>query len=96
VRGSGPSHWNRYGLDLAVAHQWGLYVSTSRGKGSTGFEELALCSEPEVFLVRADGTLYGASVQTMAFARPLFKDMLDAIDFVIKLIIRLARPGRNW
>lgn len=73
-----------YGLDLDVARQWGLYVSTSRGKTSTGFEEPAKFSEPGVFLVRPDGTLYWASVQTMPFARPHFKDMLGAIDFVIK------------
>lgn len=73
-----------YGLDLDVARQWGLYVSTSRGKTSTGFEEPAKFSEPGVFLVRPDGTLYWASVQTMPFARPHFKDMLGAIDFVVK------------
>jgi len=73
-----------YGLNLDVARQWGLYISTSRGKTSTGFEEPAKFSEPGVFLVRADGTLYWASVQTMPFARPHFKDMLGAIDFVIK------------
>jgi len=74
-----------YGLDLDVARQWDLYVSTGRGKTSSGFEEPAKFSEPGVFLVRADGTLYWASVQTMPFARPHFKDMLGAIDFVIKV-----------
>jgi hypothetical protein len=43
-----------------------------------------LFSEPGVFLVRTDGTLYWASVQTMPFARPHFNEMLTAIDFVLK------------
>ena len=71
-----------YGLDLAVARAWGLYISTSRGMTSTGIEEPALFSEPGLFLVRPDRTLYFASVQTMPFARPHFTDILAAIDFV--------------
>jgi peroxiredoxin len=73
-----------YGLDLEVAQQWGLYISSSRGKTSLGIEEPAMFSEPGVFLVRTDGTLYWASVQTMPFARPHFKDVLAGLDFVIK------------
>ena len=72
-----------YGLGLRSARQWGLYVSTSRGKTSIGIEEPALFSEPGVFLVRPDGTLYYGSVQTMPFARPPFQDLLSAIDFAI-------------
>jgi peroxiredoxin len=72
-----------YGLDLAVARQWGLYVSTGRGTTSAGVEEPALFSEPGLFLVRPDRTLYFASVQTMPFARPHFTDILSALDFVI-------------
>jgi peroxiredoxin len=71
-----------YGLDLAVARAWGLYISTSRGMTSAGVEEPALFSEPGLFLVRPDRTLYFASVQTMPFARPHFTDILSAIDFV--------------
>ncbi len=59
-------------------------ISSSRGKTSVGVEEPALFSEPGVFLVRPDGTLYWASVQTMPFARPHFKEVLSALDFVIK------------
>src|SRR5262245_12664334 len=71
-----------YGLDLAVACAWGLYISTSRGMTSTGVEEPPLFSEPGLFLVRPDRTLYLASVQTMPFARPHFTDILAAVDFV--------------
>ena len=72
-----------YGLDLRVARAWGLYISTSRGMTSTGVEEPPLFSEPGLFLVRPDRTLYFASVQTMPFARPHFADILGALDFVI-------------
>jgi peroxiredoxin len=72
-----------YGLPLKVAREWGLFISAGRGKTSIGIEEPALFSEPGLFLVRPDGTLYFASVQTMPFARPHFSDILAALDFVI-------------
>lgn len=72
-----------YGLGLAQAREWGLYISSSRGKTSIGIEEPALFSEPGVFLVRPDGTLYYAAVQTMPFARPHFDELLAALDFAL-------------
>ena len=72
-----------HGLNLRSARQWGLYISTSRGKTSVGIEEPALFSEPGVFLVRPDGSLYYGAVQTMPFARPQFQDLLGAIDFAV-------------
>ena len=72
-----------YELSLKTARQWGLYISTSRGKTSIGIDEPALFSEPGVFVVRTDGTLYYGAVQTMPFARPQFQDLLGAIDFAI-------------
>ena len=72
-----------YGLPLGVARQWGLYLSASRGKTSIGIEEPALFSEPGVFIVRPDGTLYYGAVQTMPFARPGFADLVAAIDFAV-------------
>jgi peroxiredoxin len=73
-----------YGLSLAAARGWGLYVSSGQGKTSAGVDEPALFSEPAIYLVRPDGTLYFGSVQTMPFARPHFSDILMAIDFVVK------------
>ena len=72
-----------YDIALAVARGWGLYVSTSRGATSIGIEEPALFSEPGVFLVRPDGTLYYGAVQTMPFARPHFDELLPALDFAL-------------
>lgn len=73
-----------YELSLSTARAWGLFLSTSRGKTSIGIEEPDLFSEPGVFLVRPDGTLYWSSVQSMPFARPNFGELVQALDFVIK------------
>lgn len=73
-----------YGLALADARKWGLYISSSRGKTSIGIEEPALFSEPGVFLVRPDRTIYYLSVQSMPFVRPNFAEMVQALDFIIK------------
>jgi peroxiredoxin len=72
-----------YDLPLTTAREWGLYISTSRGQTSVGIEEPALFSEPGVFIVRPDGTLYYGAVQTMPFARPHFDELLAAIDFAL-------------
>ena len=72
-----------YGLSLAVAKQWGLYISEGIGKTSTGVEEPRRFAEPGVFLVKPDHTLFYGAVQTMPFARPSFADLLGAIDFAI-------------
>jgi peroxiredoxin len=72
-----------YGLSLASAREWGLYISTSRGTTSVGIEEPALFGEPGVFIVRPDGTLYYGAVQTMPFARPHFDELLGALDFAL-------------
>ncbi len=72
-----------HSLPLPQAREWGLYLSTSRGTTSIGIEEPALFSEPVVFIVRPDGTLYYGAVQTMPFARPHFDELLAAIDFAL-------------
>ena len=72
-----------YGLSLSKAREWGLYISTSRGKTSIGIEEPALFSEPGLFLVSPGQTLYYASVQTMPFVRPHFSELVGALDFAI-------------
>jgi peroxiredoxin len=76
----------RFGHDLplAKAREWGLYISTSRGKTSIGIEEPALFSEPGLFMVTPEQTLYYGSVQTMPFVRPHFSELVGALDFAIK------------
>ena len=72
-----------YDLSLAKAREWGLYISTSRGKTSIGIEEPALFSEPGLFMVTPEQTLYYGSVQTMPFVRPHFSELVSALDFAI-------------
>ncbi|WP_417594774.1 peroxiredoxin-like family protein [Oceanospirillum sp.] len=73
-----------YDLTLQQAKDWGLYTSAGRGVTSIGVEEPEVFSEPAVYLLRPDGTLYWGNVSTMPFARPHFKELLGALDFVIK------------
>ena len=73
-----------YGLSIPKAREWGLYISTSRGKTSTGVVEPDLFNEPGVFVIKPDQTLYASSVATMPFARPHFKEILAAIDFIVE------------
>jgi peroxiredoxin len=72
-----------YGLSLDTARAWGLFISAGIGKTSAGIEEPAMFSEPGLFLVRPDGTLYFSTVQTMPFARPHFADVVKALDVVL-------------
>jgi hypothetical protein len=72
-----------YGLALTKAKEWGLYISTSRGKTSIGIEEPELFSEPGLFLITPERTLYYGSVQTMPFVRPRFSELIAALDFAI-------------
>lgn len=72
-----------YDLPLSVARDWGLYISTSRGTTSIGIEEPALFSEPGLFMVTSQQTLYYGSVQTMPFVRPHFAELVGALDFAI-------------
>lgn len=66
-----------YGLSIEEAREWGLFISEGIKD-----EEPEQFSEPGLFLVRPDKTLYAASVQTMPFARPKLDDLLKAIDFI--------------
>lgn len=72
-----------HGLAIDKAREWGLFISTSRGLTSTGVEEPAVFSEPGLFLLRPDRSLYWANISTMPFARPHFGEIVTAIDFVV-------------
>jgi peroxiredoxin len=73
-----------YGMGIDKAREWGMFISTSRGKTSAGIEEPPLFSEPGLFLVRPDQTLYASNIVTMPFTRPHFKDVLGALDVIIE------------
>lgn len=68
-----------YGLDMERAKAWGLFLS----KGVLE-DEPAQFSEPALFLVRSNGFLYGSSVSSMPFARANFRELLAALEQVIK------------
>jgi hypothetical protein len=72
-----------YDLSLEKAKKWGLYISTSRGKTSLGIVEPDLFSEPGLFLVSPDQSLYFGSVNTMPFIRPNFTELVGALDWII-------------
>ncbi|WP_338763504.1 peroxiredoxin-like family protein [Bernardetia sp. ABR2-2B] len=69
------------GFDFSIenAKEWGLYISEAIKD-----EEPKHFSEPALFLIRPDQTLYFSSVQTMPFARPSFDELLKGIDFILE------------
>ena len=73
-----------YDLSLSKAKEWGLYISTGRGKTSIGIEEPDLFAEPGLFMMTPEQSLYYGSVQTMPFVRPHFSELVSALDFAIK------------
>ncbi len=80
-----------YDIGIEKAREWGLYISSSRGKTSVGVEEPPLFNEPGVFLVRPNGELYAALTGSMPFARPHFSEILKALQFIIEK----DYPGRG-
>lgn len=69
-----------YGMSEETAREWGLYISSGRHDS----DEPEMFSEPALFLVRPDGTLYFASVQNAPFARPPLGELLEGIDFILE------------
>ncbi|MCB5163104.1 peroxiredoxin-like family protein [Marinomonas algarum] len=72
-----------YGLTVEQSQAWGLHRSAGHGVTSIGIEEPAEFTEPGLFLIRPDGTLYWSNISTMPFARPHFKEVLGAIEFAV-------------
>ena len=68
-----------YNLSEEKAREFGLFVSTA-----VSDKEPKVFSEPGLFLVDADNKLFFSSVQSMPFARPSTKDILNAVDFIEK------------
>ncbi len=68
-----------YGLSFEDAERWGLFASAA-----VKDTEPARFTEPGVFFVRPDGTLYASQVQTMPFARIPGKNLLSFLEFVIE------------
>jgi peroxiredoxin len=73
-----------YGVSTEQARDWGLHRSAGRGLTSVGIEETAEFSEPGLFIVRPDNTLYWAQISTMPFARPHFREIIGALKFALE------------
>lgn len=73
-----------YDVSVEQARAWGLHRSAGRGKTSIGIEEPDEFSEPGLFLIRPDQTLYWSQISTMPFARPHFKEILGALKFAME------------
>lgn len=73
-----------YGLPIETGRNWGLYVSSSLRRLGGGMEEPRIFTEPGMYLVEPDGTLYAGAVATMPFALPRFDELLTALDWMEK------------
>jgi len=77
--------WDTHDLPLvhsmseAKAREWGLYISSRR----EGSDEPEVSSEPGLFLVRPDMTLYMAQVQSAPFTRPSLDQLLEGIGYAV-------------
>jgi peroxiredoxin len=68
-----------YELPLATARDWELFVSTAVREG-----EPAQFTEPGLFLVKPDGTLFYAAVNNAPWGRPPLDQVLRGIDMAIE------------
>ena len=77
--------WDTHDLPLAhslseeKAREYGLYISEKR----EGSEEPDMFSEPGLFVVKPDGTLHFAVVQSAPFTRPDLDDLLEGLEFTM-------------
>ena len=80
------SEWETGNLPLAHSlteeqgREWGLYISEKR----EGSQEPDKFSEPGLFLLRPDRSLFFAVTQSAPFTRPPLDDLLNGLDFVIE------------
>jgi alkyl hydroperoxide reductase subunit AhpC len=68
-----------YGLPEEVARSWGLYISPGR----PGTSEPAVFSEPALFVLKPDSSVYFISIQNAPFARPNLMHLLGGLDYVV-------------
>jgi peroxiredoxin len=64
-----------YDLTVAQARGLGLFISEAIREGETAF-----FAEAAVFMIRADGVLWGSSVNSFPFMRPTAEMILDAVN----------------
>ena len=76
-----------YDLTEDEARRWGLYISSQR----EGSKEPETFSEPGLFLIRPDMTLFFAQVQSGPFTRPSIDQLLEGV----KLVVEKDYPARG-
>lgn len=69
-----------YNMGLLMAKSWGLFISDQR----EGSEEPKLFSEPGLFVVKPDGSLYAQYIQNTPFGRPPLDDVISGLEFVVE------------
>ncbi len=70
-----------YRLDVEDARRAGLYISVGRGLNLvTNAKEPMLFAEPALLLVRPEGELYAAWIQSTPYARVHIAEVLTAVD----------------
>ena len=80
------NEWETHDLPLAhsmsedQAREWGLYISEKR----EGSEEPERFSEPGLFLVKPDGTIWMAQMQSAPFTRPDIDQLMGNLDFALQ------------
>ncbi|WP_452224460.1 redoxin domain-containing protein [Lacinutrix chionoecetis] len=67
-----------YGFPIEEARKWGLFISSGIKKEPEYF------TEPGLFLLKPDQTMYWEAIQSMPFGRPSFNDVLGGIDYILK------------
>jgi peroxiredoxin len=68
-----------YELPIATAREWGLFISRSIREA-----EPPEFTEPGLFLVKPDRTLFFSAVQTAPWGRPPMDQMLRGIDIAVE------------
>ncbi|MFF9818651.1 peroxiredoxin-like family protein [Streptomyces sp. NPDC014006] len=66
-----------YGLSLESMREWGLFVSKAIKEGQPNE-----FSEPGLFLIRPDGTLHTAVLNTMPFLRPHLDEVVETVRWI--------------
>ena len=68
-----------YGMELRTAKSLGLFISKAISD-----KEPEYFSEPGVFVVRPDGTLYAQIIQNTPFGRPDMADLLSGLNYAVE------------
>lgn len=69
-----------YNLPLLSAKAYGLFISDGRPDS----DEPKIFSEPALFVVKPDRSLYAQYVQNTPFGRPPLDDIVEGLEFVLE------------